>query len=133
MKMPTLSVTPSTVEPKGAIKISWRGFRDGYWIWIRFLSGPPEFPPPGKEYPFDVYRVGNTADGSVNTRAPWKDGTYTWQAWQEVTGLKSNIVTVTVVAPPPGKWWERLKWYHWLILASLAVAGAATAYYLRKS
>ena len=36
-------------------------------------------------------------------------------------------------APPPGRWWERLKWYHWMILASLAVAGAATAYYLRKS
>lgn len=41
--------------------------------------------------------------------------------------------TFTVGAPPPGKWWERLKWYHWLILASLAVASAATAYSLRKS
>jgi len=99
--MPTLSVSPSTVEPKGAIKISWSGFRDGYWIYVRFLSGPPEFLPPGEEYPVDVFRVGNTASGSLNTIAPWKDGTYTWQAWQEATGLKSNIVTVTVVAPPP--------------------------------
>jgi len=120
--MASLTVTSAIVEAKGPITIEWSGFRDGYWIYIDFLSGPPEFGP----YPHrGAYRIGNTSSGKLDTRAPYAVGVYEWQARQEVTELKSNIVKVNVVErlPPviPPEWIIA-------VIAVFGIIGTAIAY-----
>ena len=90
---------------------------------------------------FDVYNAFRVSisNGRYEAADPYQAPPEEWKDVYSAIGAVGVVRDVTypfplrVIAPPPGKWWERLKWYHWLILASLAVVGAATAYYLRKS
>ena len=93
--MPEFFVSPTAMPPRGSITFSWSGFRDGEWIFIDFLDGPTEF----HEYPVAIYRVGNTASGTVTTLSPWCEGTYLAQARQGT--VTSNQVSFTVGEAPP--------------------------------
>ncbi|MBA7691298.1 hypothetical protein ES703_99841 [subsurface metagenome] len=93
-----LSVSPTTVAPRGSYTFTVSGFIDGRgYVYLDFLSGPPEVGP----YPRAVYRFPAAASGSYTTNAPSVEGTYVARARQGTLLSNTATFTVTAAAPPP--------------------------------
>lgn len=95
--MPSLSISPTTVEPNGSITFTVSGFIEGGdYIILDYLSGPPVAIP----YPFPAFQF-PAANGSYGTNAPSVEGTYVVRARQGTLLSNEATFTVTAAAPPP--------------------------------